>query len=68
MGFSEIFKDENEYNEKLIIGFMSFAVMPITSIVDMVTGAFGLLGGAIQHSLPKNFERIKTGIHIPNRK
>ena len=41
MGFSEIFKDENEYNEKSIIGFMSFAVMAITSIVDMVTGAFG---------------------------
>ena len=41
MGFSEIFKDKNEYNEKSIIGFMSFAVMTITSIVDMVTGAFG---------------------------
>ena len=41
MGFSEIFKDKNEYNEKSIIAFMSFAVMTITSIVDMVTGAFG---------------------------
>ena len=41
MGFSEIFKDKNEYNEKLIIGFMSFAVMTLTSIVDMITGAFG---------------------------
>ena len=41
MGFSEIIKDENEYNEKSIIGFMSFTVMTITSIVDMVTGAFG---------------------------
>ena len=27
--------------KKSIIGFMSFAVMTITSIVDMVTGAFG---------------------------
>ncbi len=41
MGFSEIFKDKNEYNEKSIIGFMSFAVMTLTSIVDMITGAFG---------------------------
>ena len=41
MGFSELFKDENEFNENSIIGFMSFAVMTITSIVDMVTGAFG---------------------------
>jgi len=41
MGFSEIFKDKNEYNEKSIIGFMSFAVMTLTSLVDMITGAFG---------------------------
>ena len=27
--------------EKSIIGFMSFAVMTLTSMVDMVTGAFG---------------------------
>ena len=37
MGFSEIFKDKNEYNEKSIIGFMSFKVMTLTSIVDMIT-------------------------------
>ena len=41
MGFSEIFKDKNEYNEKSIIGFMSFAVMTLPSLVDMITGAFG---------------------------
>ena len=41
MGFSEILKDKNEYNEKSIIGFMSFAVMTLTSLVDMITGAFG---------------------------
>ena len=40
MGFSEIFKDKNDYNEKSIIGFMSFAVMTLTSLVDMITGAF----------------------------
>ncbi len=32
MGFSEIFKDKNEYNEKSIIGFMSFAVMTIKNL------------------------------------
>ena len=41
MGFSEIFKDMKEYNEKSIIGFMSFAVMTLTSLVDMITGAIG---------------------------
>ena len=41
MKFNEIFKNSNDYNEKTIIGFMSFAVMAIAMIVDLVTGAFG---------------------------
>ena len=41
MAFSDIFKDENEYNEKASIGFMSFGVMTLTAIIDIVTGAFG---------------------------
>jgi len=41
MAFNDIFKDENEYNEKAIIGFMSFGVMTLTAIIDIVTGAFG---------------------------
>lgn len=41
MAFADIFKDENEYNEKTIIGFLSFAVMVIFAVVDLVTGWFG---------------------------
>jgi hypothetical protein len=32
VAFKDIFKDENEFNEKTIIGFMSFAVMRIYGI------------------------------------
>ena len=32
MGFREIFKDNNDYNEKTIIGFLSFAVMVLVMI------------------------------------
>jgi hypothetical protein len=39
--FTQIFKDNNEYNEKTIIGFISFAVMVITAIVDLGTGLAG---------------------------
>ena len=39
--FFEIFKDNNSYNEKTVIGFMSFAVMVLVMIADVVTGAFG---------------------------
>jgi hypothetical protein len=42
MKFWDVFKDDNEFNEKTIIGFMSFAVMVLTSIVDIGTGLFGL--------------------------
>jgi hypothetical protein len=41
MAFSDIFKDNNEYNEKTIVGFLSFAVMSITAIADVVTGIMG---------------------------
>jgi hypothetical protein len=41
-GFSQIFKDDNEYNEKTIIGFISFAVMVVTACVDIGTGLFDM--------------------------
>jgi ABC-type uncharacterized transport system permease subunit len=41
MSFIEIFKNDNAYNEKTIIGFMSFAVMVIVMIADVVTGWVG---------------------------
>lgn len=41
-GFVQIFKDDNTWNEKTIIGFMSFAVMVAIAIVDLVTGLEGV--------------------------
>lgn len=42
MGFFQIFKNNNDYNEKTIIGFMAFAVMVFTAMVDVVTGIWGI--------------------------
>ena len=42
MAFKDIFKDENDFNEKTIIGFMSFAIMVMYSAVDLITGYMGL--------------------------
>ena len=42
MAFKDIFKDENEYNEKTIIGFLSFTIMGVYRAVDLVTGYMGL--------------------------
>lgn len=41
MKFLEIFKTDNSWNEKTIIGFLSFAVMVIVMVADVVTGAIG---------------------------
>jgi len=41
MAFKEIFKDDNDYNEKNVIGFLSFAVMVVFALADLVTGYFG---------------------------
>jgi hypothetical protein len=41
MAFGDIFKDKNDYNEKSIVGFASFAIMAIFAVVDLVTGYVG---------------------------
>ena len=41
MSFTKIFKDDNTYNEKTIVGFSSFAVMTVFAIVDIITGVWG---------------------------
>ena len=41
MGFFSIFKKSNDYNEKVVIGFMSFMVMVAAIAVDLITGYMG---------------------------
>ena len=41
MAFKDIFKKSNDYNEKTIIGFLSFTVMVAAIIVDLATGWLG---------------------------
>ena len=41
MAFVDIFKDSNDYNEKTIVGFISFTVMIVFAIADIVTGILG---------------------------
>lgn len=39
--FKELFSDDNHLNEKSIIGFISFCVMILFALSDIVTGYFG---------------------------
>lgn len=41
MAFKDIFKKSNDYNEKTVVGFLSFTVMVIVMVTDLVTGYFG---------------------------
>lgn len=36
--FSDLFDDSNSINEKAIIGFISFIIMIVFAIVDIITG------------------------------
>ena len=41
MAFKDIFKDNNDVNEKNVIGFLAFAIMVIFATADIVTGFLG---------------------------
>lgn len=41
MAFKDIFKDNNDMNEKTVVGFMSFAIMAIFAFADIGSGLFG---------------------------
>ena len=41
MAFRDMFKDENDINEKSVVGFAAFAMMVIFALVDIITGIYG---------------------------
>ena len=41
MSWKNIFKDDNTWNEKSIIGFCAFVVMVVVMLADVITGWVG---------------------------
>lgn len=41
MKFFDIFKDNNDINEKAIIGFIAFVILILFALVDLITGYLG---------------------------
>ena len=41
MALKELLKDDNEINEKSVVGFASFVIMVIFAVLDLITGYFG---------------------------
>jgi hypothetical protein len=41
MGFKNLFDDNNNINEKSVVGFIAFAVMVVFAFADLITGYIG---------------------------
>ena len=41
MGFKNLFDDNNNINEKSVVGFLAFAIMVIFAFADLLTGYLG---------------------------
>jgi len=41
MAFRDMFKDDNDINEKSVVGFAAFAMMVLFALVDIITGIYG---------------------------
>lgn len=41
MAFKDMFKDDNDINEKSVVGFIAFAVMVLFALADLFLGFFG---------------------------
>ena len=41
MAFKDIFKDENDINEKSVVGFAEFVIMVLFACADLLTGYLG---------------------------
>jgi|TARA_R100001079_G_scaffold87381_1_gene50172 hypothetical protein len=41
MDFKNLFKDDNDINEKSIVGFVAFIVMILFAFADLITGYIG---------------------------
>lgn len=41
MAFKNLFDDNNDINEKSVVGFLAFAIMVIFAFADLITGYIG---------------------------
>ena len=59
-GFSQIFMDSSDYNEKTIIGFISFSIMVITAIMDLAASWIDM-PFAVNENIYSSFVTITLG-------
>ena len=61
MAFKDLFKDENNINEKSVVGFIAFAVMVIFALADLFLGFFGGKDLVINEHIYDSFVIVTLG-------
>ena len=61
MAFKDLFKDENDINEKSVVGFIAFAVMVIFDLADLFLGFFGGKDLVINEHIYDSFVIVTLG-------
>jgi hypothetical protein len=61
MAFRDIFKDENDINEKSVVGFIAFAVMVLFAMADLFLGFVGGKDLVINEHIYDSFVIVTLG-------
>ena len=61
MAFKDLFKDDNNINEKSVVGFIAFAVMVLFALADLFLGFFGGKDLVINEHIYDSFVIVTLG-------
>ena len=61
MAFKDLFKDENDINEKSVVGFIAFAIMVLFALADLFLGFFGGKDLVINEHIYDSFVIVTLG-------
>ena len=59
--FKILFKDDNDINEKSVVGFIAFAVMVVFALADLFLGFFGGKDLVINEHIYDSFVIVTLG-------
>ena len=59
--FKNLFKDDNDINEKSVVGFIAFAVMVLFALADLFLGFFGGKDLVINEHIYDSFVIVTLG-------
>tara|TARA_R100000353_G_C6399847_1_gene167298 strand:+ start:62 stop:319 length:258 start_codon:yes stop_codon:yes gene_type:complete len=59
--FKNLFKDDNDINEKSVVGFIAFAIMVLFAMADLFLGFFGGKDLVINEHIYDSFVLVTLG-------